>query len=225
MTDLRNFTIASARPLPVIVLADVSGSMTENGKISVLNRAIGEMVRGFSDASSARVEIQIAVIIFGGDSAKLHQDLISASKFTWQDIEAKGKTPLGSAFLLAKSIIEDKQKISSRAYTPALILVSDAKPTDTETTKDAISWQDALQELLNSERASKAARYALAIGDDANVEVMRAFLADPKSKIFQANEANEIHRFFRYVTMSVTARSRSTNPNLIPPTEPDDFDY
>lgn len=225
MTDLRNFTIASARPLPVILLVDISGSMSENGKIAVLNKAIQEMARGFADATSARVEIQVAVITFGGDAARLHQDIVAASKFTWQDMEAKGKTPLGSAFLIAKSLIEDKQKIPSRAYIPAIVLASDARPTDTETTKDTVSWHDALQELLSSERASKAARYALAIGEDANLEVMREFLADPNGKIFQANEIGEIHRFFRYVTMSVTTRSRSNNPNLVLPTEPDDFDY
>ena len=145
MTDLRDFTIATARPLPVILLADVSGSMTQNGKITVLNRAVREMIQGFADASSARVEIQIAVIVFSGETARLHQDIVPTNKFSWQDVEAKGKTPLGSAFLLAKSLIEDKQKIPSRAYTPAIILASDAKPTDTMTSKGAISWKDSLR--------------------------------------------------------------------------------
>ncbi len=225
MSDLKNFTMTSPRPLPVIVLADVSGSMAENGKISVLNRSVQEMIAGFIDASSSRVEIQVAVIVFGGDSAKLHQDLVPARKFIWTDMEAKGKTPLGAAFNLAKELVEDKQKIPSRAYSPVIILASDARPTDTIASKDAIGWEQALKELLASERASKASRYALAIGDDADLDVMKKFLDNPDSRVFQANEVGEIHRFFRYVTMSVSERSRSSNPNFVKPTEPDDFVY
>jgi len=220
MSDIKNFTIAAARPLPVIILADISGSMSENGKIGVLNKSIKEMIHSFSEAASSRVEIQVAVITFGGESAKLHQDLISANQCVWTDMVANGKTPMGSAFRLVAELIENKEKIPSRAYTPAIILVSDCKPT-----KEAVDWHDALNSLLKSERASKAARYALAIGDDADIEMGKAFLADPSGKVFQAHEASDIQRFFRIVTFSVTSRSRNSNPNQIQPTDPDDFDY
>jgi uncharacterized protein YegL len=68
---------------------------------------------------------------------------------------------------------------------------------------------------LESERASKAVRFALAIGDDADHEVLKAFLADPSKQVFSAAQARQIKQFFRWVTMSVTARSRSVNPNTV----------
>ena len=37
MSSLKKFAVATPRPLPVIVLADTSGSMGENGKIEALN--------------------------------------------------------------------------------------------------------------------------------------------------------------------------------------------
>ena len=40
MSKLKDFTVSTARPLPVIVLADVSGSMSANGKIIVLTMMI-----------------------------------------------------------------------------------------------------------------------------------------------------------------------------------------
>ena len=40
MSKLKEFVMASARPLPVIILADISGSMSTNGKIDALNDAI-----------------------------------------------------------------------------------------------------------------------------------------------------------------------------------------
>jgi len=224
MSGLKNFTLSAPRPLPVIILADISGSMTENGKISILNKSIQEMIASFGAASTSRVEIQVAIITFGGDQAVLHLDLTPAAQAHCDEMVAAGRTPMGLAFLLAHDLIEDRTKIPSRAYAPALILATDAKPTDTRTT-DGTSWMDALQKLLTSNRASKAARYALAIGEDANKDMLLAFLNDPDGHVFEATESDAIHRFFGYVTMSVTARSQSSNPNQIQPTDPGDFEY
>ena len=127
---------------------------------------------------------------------------------------------MGSAFRLATELIEDKGKIPGRAYTPAIILVSDCIPTDRME-----DWQKDLENLLNSERTSKAARFTLIIGEDADIEMGKAFIANPDEKVFHAYEASDIQRFFRRITFSVESRSRSTNPNRIQPTETDDFDY
>ena len=39
-TKLKGFAAPQSRPLPVIVLADISGSMSVNGKIDALNEAL-----------------------------------------------------------------------------------------------------------------------------------------------------------------------------------------
>src|SRR5205809_535935 len=54
MTNLKEFTAATARPLPVIVLADTSGSMSENGKIEALNTALTDMVAAFAEEEEGR---------------------------------------------------------------------------------------------------------------------------------------------------------------------------
>ena len=43
VNKLAEFTATTARPLPVILLADISGSMEADGKIQALNRAAREM--------------------------------------------------------------------------------------------------------------------------------------------------------------------------------------
>jgi uncharacterized protein YegL len=186
--------------------------METNGKIGILNRAIAEMIRSFADEDVSTAEIQVAVITFGGDRAQLHQDLKPAAEITWVDMQAKGKTPLGAAFETAVDLINDRQRIPNRAYRPTLILVSDGIPTD--------DWQPSLQQLLESERASKAARFALAVGEDANRELLNRF-----GKVFEALDASHIVDRFEFITMSVTARSRSDQPNNIQVTEGDDVDY
>jgi hypothetical protein len=49
--------------------------------------------------------------------------------------------------------------------------------------------------------------------------MLEAFLADPAKKVFRAEDARKIRGFFRFATMSVTSRSRSANPNVVPPIE------
>jgi len=220
MSRLREFTTTVARPLPVIVLADVSGSMAANGKIDTLNDAVAEMIKTFAEEEDTRAEIHLAIITFGADGAKLHKPLKPASETTWEKMDATGSTPMGDAFSIVQKLIEDHQIIPSRAYSPTIVLVSDGVPTD--------DWETPLASLLNSERASKAARFAMGIGDDADKETLKAFLGNSEARVFEANAAREIKTFFRWVTMSVASRSRSANPNsivAIEPTDLDDFDF
>lgn len=66
MSKLKDFSIATARMMPVIILADVSGSMTAYGKLAALNRAIAETIAIFASEQDARAQIHVAVITFGG---------------------------------------------------------------------------------------------------------------------------------------------------------------
>lgn len=215
MSRLKEFTTQAARPLPVILLADVSGSMSVDGKIQALNHAVREMIEAFQDESDLRAEIHVAVITFGGQ-ARAHLRLGPARHATWTDLDASGGTPMGAAFDLARELIEDRDVIPSRAYRPTLVLVSDGQPTP------AGSEVEPLQKLLASERGGKAFRMALAIGADVDHGVLQAFLSDPGARVYRADEARQIRRFFQLVTMSVSSRSRSANPNSAPASPPED---
>lgn len=217
MSKLKDFSIATARMMPVIILADVSGSMTVNGKLAAMNRAIAEMIKIFASEQDARAEIHVAVITFGGDGANFHQTLQPASQIQWTDMQAKGPTPMGAAFELATQFLENKTEIPSRSYHPNLILISDGQPTD--------KWKEPLQQLLNSDRASKALRFAMGIGPDADEETLKAFLIGqhPEIPVFRADET-QIQKFFRWVTVTVSSRSRSVNPNSLPPIDLDNLE-
>lgn len=206
---LKDFTVNTARPLPVILLADISGSMATDGKIQVLNQSINEMIKTFQEESDLRAEIHVAVITFGGQ-ARIHVQLKAAQNVTWNDLDANGGTPMGAAFDLAREIIEDRTIVSGRAYRPTIVLVSDGQPTPLG------SEVEPLKKLLESERGGKAFRMALAIGADADHKVLQEFLADSTQKVYRADEARQIRQFFQLVTMSVSSRSRSTNPNSAP---------
>jgi len=205
---MKQFAAQTARPLPVIILADVSGSMEENAKIHSLKTALQGMIASFAKEGRLNAEIQVAVVTFGGEGAREHLKLTPAHMIErMDDLVAAGGTPMGSAFRLVAEMVENKELIPARAYRPTIVLVSDGWPTD--------DWEDAFKALTHSERAKKATRMAMAIGSDADKKMMASFINDPETPVFEAHHDQDIVRFFRAVSMSVTNRSRSTTPNQI----------
>jgi uncharacterized protein YegL len=207
MTTLGEFSVSTARPLPVIVLADASGSMSQHDKIAALNEAVREMIASFAEMDEARVEIHVAVIAFGGRGARLHLPLQPAHLARWEPLEAEGKTPMGQAITLATSLLEDRALLPRRAYCPTIVLVSDGIPTD--------EWREPLEALKVASRGGKAHRVAMAIGVDAQAQVLESFVdgAGDRNFIYRAADARDIRRFFRWVTLSTQQQSRGPNPN------------
>lgn len=206
VTKLKSFAAPQPRPLPVIVLADTSGSMGENQKIDALNVALREMIQSFAKESRLRAEIQVALITFGGRAAQQALPLVAAQRIEgMQALQASGATPMGSAFALTRTLLEDKELVPARAYRPVVVLVSDGAPTD--------DWEGPLAALEASARGSKVTRFALAIGADADREMLARFANDREVPVFEAHEVRDIARFFRAVTMSVVTRSSSATPD------------
>lgn len=202
---LRDITVAAPRPLPVLLLLDVSGSMAESGKLAALNTAVREMLHTFAQEQTGGAAIHVAVLIFGGREARVHVPLKPAHEVKFEALEAKGHTPIGSVLTLTTQILENRERIPGRAYRPTVVLVSDGVPTD--------DWEAPMEELLSSPRASKAVRLALAVGEDADMEVLTRFAGE--DHVRHAAEARQLRRFFKFVTMSVTARSRSATPDQV----------
>jgi uncharacterized protein YegL len=245
MFDPTKFVVQKAKPLPVFLLLDVSGSMNEvvdpenvsrtgqivvddgqtwelvqggTTKIQILNEAVRKMIESFADEERMETEFLISIIVFG-DGATQHLPPTPASSVKWADMTADGCTAMGAAFSLAKGLIEDKKVVPSRAYRPTVVLVSDGVPTD--------DWKHPLESLIAEGRSSKCFFMAMGIGDNPGMPVLERFISKTpvlaevngaaiRNTVFRANDAAKIHEFFRKVTMSVTTRSKSANPNAVP---------
>lgn len=204
MIDLNKFVSNDGRALPVFLLLDCSGSMSGE-KIETLNNAVVDMINDFKSEHLSEVNIQMCIVTFG-NQATLHTDLCSVNSIEYQPLTASGMTPLGGALTILQNIIEDKEKVSSKGYRPSVILVSDGRPND--------AWEQPLERFLTSKRTSKCERWALGIGQDADYQMLQKFLGeDSDKKVFDASVAKEISKFFKFVTMSTIARSKSVNPN------------
>jgi uncharacterized protein YegL len=245
MFDPSKFTAPKAKPLPVFLLLDVSGSMNEvidpekvrrtgqtvendgqtwelveggTSKIQILNDAVRRMVHSFAAEERMETEFLVSIITFG-DRVAQHLTPGAASSVNWTDMEANGCTAMGAAFSLAKKLIEDKDVIPSRAYRPTVVLVSDGQPTD--------DWEHPLEALITGGRSAKCFFMAMGIGENPGTQVLERFISQTpvlaevngtpvRNTVFHAADADKIHEFFRKVTMSVTIRSKSQNPNAVP---------
>lgn len=213
---LNSYVAREPRPLPIFILADTSGSM-RGEKINELNLAIREMVHALNAADDIRGKFQVSVIAFGG-KVKLIQPLVDINNLALTELTASGNTPIGQAFETVMKMIENREVVSSRAYTPTIVLISDGIPTDCSEEmyqqKNYFDWEP-LKALHSGERSSKCQRLALGIGEDADTEMLKAFINNPEVPVIKAKDASGIAKFFRWVTMSTVSRMHSVNPNDI----------
>lgn len=213
--DPSKYTVAKAKPLPVVLLLDTSSSMNTGGeqsKIVELDSAVRDMIKDFAHEEQLETEIQVSVITFGYNGVQLALPYTNASKVKMKKLEAQGNTPMGMALRMAKDMIEDKETTPSRAYRPLVILCSDGAPND--------DWEGPMDNFIKDGRSSKCDRMAMAIGSDANEVVLKRFIEGTENPLFYAKDASSMHKFFKFVTMSVATRSHSQNPNVIMKIEP-----
>ena len=174
---LNSYVAREPRALPIFILADTSGSM-RGEKINELNLALREMLTALNDVDDIRGKFQLCVIGFGGDVNVL-QPLADIDGLQLPELNAAGNTPMGEAFDTVREMIEDRNVVSSRAYAPTIVLISDGIPTDCSEeiyhSKEYSKWEP-LNNLHSAERSSKSQRLALGIGADADFGMLKEFI-------------------------------------------------
>jgi uncharacterized protein YegL len=196
MTTFSDYAVPGDRPLPVLLLVDVSGSMGQHGKLAAQNESIGQMIDAFLLDSRTRGAIRIAIIAFGGESAELLLPPTPVEQVRFvPPAEATGRTPLGTALRMASDVLVDPAFKPQNALKATMVLTSDGIPTD--------DWEPPLQELLASRAGRQADRIAVAIGEDADEAMLVQFCSD-EMPVLKAHEGQDIVEYFRRITLSVT---------------------
>ncbi len=207
VNEFDGFVMPKPRMLPVILLLDVSGSMSYDAKMDELNSSVREMLASFKEEQIVQADICVSIITFGSE-VKIHTELMPAKDIVYTDMTAKGMTYMGRALDVAYDMIEDKTKIPKNAYRPVVVLVSDGAPNDEH-------WEEKLQRFVTTGRSSKCDRWSLAIGADADVGMLKKFLDHPEKEVCYVEDAADIHKFFRFISSCTIQRSQSQNPNQV----------
>jgi uncharacterized protein YegL len=169
------------RKMVLFFVIDTSGSMC-GSKIGSVNDAIENVLPMIGEISDENpdAEINVAALEFSTGTRWLYDEPKNAKDFIWQKVEADGLTSLGEA-------CEELNKKLSRTggfmptstgsgyFAPAIILLSDGGPTD--------NFEAGLSSLKTNQWFKNAIKIAIAIGDDADKEVLRQFTGSSEAVI------------------------------------------
>jgi uncharacterized protein YegL/serine/threonine protein kinase len=159
------------RTLPVVFIIGTSGSMA-GSKIGAVNSAMEKILPTLKEISDEHPDykIKVAVLEFSSVPRWDTNGLVELDKYRWNDLEASGIADFG------KACKEIDEKLSPQAFllkepgsyiTPFIILISDGIYFD--------DWRSCLNKLKSNNWFKQAEKIVFAIGDDANMNVLKEF--------------------------------------------------
>jgi uncharacterized protein YegL len=186
----------AARPLHFIWITDCSGSMSLDGKIQTLNFAIHESIKPMQVVADENPNAQVLVRALKFSSgAQWHvSQPTPVADFKWQDLSADGLTDMGKALAMLAEQLK-MPPMTDRALPPVLVLLSDGQPTD--------DFNKGLNALMAEPWGKKAVRIAIAIGEDADHEILQKFIGHSELKPLQANDPEALVRHIKWVSTAV----------------------
>ena len=167
------------RTMTLFFLIDTSGSM-EGNKIGAVNDAVVNVLPLLNDISETNpdAEIKVAALEFSNGVNWLYDEPKLAKDFIWQDVTASGLTSLGAACSELASKLSRSggfMQSASGSFAPAIILLSDGGPTD--------DYNTGLAKLKANNWFKSAIKIAIAIGDDADKDVLKDFTGSSEAVI------------------------------------------
>lgn len=195
------------RVLNLFLLVDTSSSMAGE-KIAALNDAIRNVIPIVNDINDDNpdAEIKMNALTFSSDTNWTSPMPVLASDFKWSDLSASGFTAMGAAVRELGSKLSHKHgflQSASGSYAPVAIMLSDGAPTD--------DFASAMNEILNNNWFRHSMRIAIAIGSDADIDVLKTFTGNPEL-VFRVQNIDALKAVIKatVVTSSMVA-SRSSS--------------
>jgi uncharacterized protein YegL len=195
------------RTMVLFFVIDASGSM-DGSKIGAVNTAIQEVIPAIRDVSeeNADAQIKIAALEFSNGTRWLTpQGPIPAENFSWNFIDAAGVTDFGAACKALNEKLSTKafMQEATGSFAPAIFLLSDGDPTD--------EWQNGLAALKQNNWFKAAVKVAVAIGDDANKDVLKEFTGSMEA-VLEVHNAAMLKKMIKFVSVRASqVASKSSN--------------
>jgi len=139
-------------------------------------------------------EVLVRAVKFS-NGAKWHvAEATPVEDFKWQDLHVDGMTDMGAAFRLVADQLK-MPPMTERGLPPVLVLISDGQPTD--------DFESGLKELMALPWGKKAVRIGIAIGEDADMEVLQQFIGNKELQPLHAHNAEQLVNYIRWVSTAV----------------------
>ena len=198
MSLLEKVTPAPRKVMTLFYAVDTSGSM-RGEKIGSVNSAMEEAVTvDLPDVSSANddAEIRVAILQFSTGCSWITpaSGPIAIGDVIWTDLNAEGVTDLGEAcFELDRKLSREEYLASATgAYAPVILLFSDGGPTD--------EWKKGLEQLKTNNWFKHAIKIAIAIGEQADKDVLAEFTGNPEA-VITVNDKHTLKKLIKKVSV------------------------
>lgn len=194
------------RQMVLFFIVDCSGSMTGT-KITAVNEAVRGVLPELQGAGGSDVDLKVACLKFSTGYEWMYPTPIAAESFSWQELQADGVTDFGEACgeLNKKLSRHEFLNAPSASVAPALFLMSDGEPTD--------DYESGLAVLQNNNWFKNAIKVAVAIGDDANKDVLKEFTGNIEA-VITAHTPEALKKWIRAVSVTsskIGSRSQPVN--------------
>lgn len=199
--------------LPMFFLIDTSGSMAGE-KIGSLNTAMEEVLLELKEMKSIDAEIKIAVLEFSTGCKWQTSGLVSVEAYgAWETLKAGGITDMGAALMeLDKKLSRNGGYMHSPSgsFAPVIFIMSDGEPVD--------DFKKGLAQLKQNNWYKAAMKIALAIGEDANEELLADFTGN-RETVATVNTKEELVKMIKIISVSsadIGSKSRGIGTNSGP---------
>lgn len=187
------------RPLHFIWLLDVSGSMAVAGKIQALNFALEETLPLLREdaADNPGAQMYMRVLTFATAPVWLFRDPVPIESFRWEPVAAvpQGLTELGSALMQLAEPMRELAAVG-RGFAPAIVLVSDGKPTHAT----GPTFADGMAALMAEPWGQASIRMAVGIGEDADMDSLARFIDHSDRTPLRASNQADLVAMIQWVS-------------------------
>ena len=199
------------RQLHVILALDCSGSM-HGDRIASLNYALRTTLPELRKVAeeNPEIDVRLRVLRFSTEAQWHVAEPTPVADARWTDLAAGGETSMGAAFhLIAKAL--SPEALQGRQLPPVIVLASDGYPTD--------DFEEGMNAFFATSHGAAAIRLAIAIGGEADLEVLERFIRHPTLKPLRANNASDLVRHIKWATTAPvkTASSPTNAPDPLAP--------
>ncbi|WP_461257086.1 vWA domain-containing protein [Treponema sp. R80B11-R83G3] len=195
------------RTMVLFFIIDTSGSM-DGSKIGAVNVAIEEVIPAIREVSdeNADAQIKIAALEFSSGARWITANgPVEADQFRWNYLDASGVTDFGAACKTLNDKLSTKafMQEASGSFAPAIFLLSDGEPTD--------EWQSNLAALRQNNWFKASVKVAIAIGDDANKDMLKEFTGSMEA-VLETHNAATLKKMIKFVSVRASqVASKSSN--------------
>lgn len=195
------------KDLHIFYVLDTSGSMADEGKIGMLNRAMEETLDALQDVAkhNGDANLKIAVMEFNtGCKWITDNGPENMADFEWEDLKAGGLTDIGDA------LDELDNKMSTHAWLnsmmgalmPVIIFMTDGYATD--------DWEKKLDKVRENRWFRRATKIGFALGNDADKKMIASVVGNSEA-VIQTNDLEVFKKLIRII--SVTSSMLKSQPN------------